>query len=140
MTSVFADTSFYIGLLRRVDELHPRCIAFDGQYRGAFLTSEFVLIELGNWLAETAQRRVMGEFVRRLHSDPRTTILPADSAWTSLGLELYVSRRDKQWSFIDCISFQMMRQHGVTDALSADHHFTQAGFNALLIEGNQSPR
>jgi predicted nucleic acid-binding protein len=47
-------------------------------------------------------------------------------------LALYGQRLDKHWSFIDCVSFEMMRQHGVTDALTTDHHFTQAGFHTLL--------
>lgn len=118
MKTVFADTSFYIALLRRVDELHLKCVAWDRQYHGLFLTSEFVLIELGNYLAETAQRQVLPEFIRRMQADPRTIILPADSFWIAQGLDLYARRCDKEWSFTDCISFEMMRRHNLTDALS----------------------
>jgi len=134
MTTVFADTSFYIALLRPVDDLHLPSKEFDRGYHGFYLTSEYVLIELGNWFAETAQRRVFVELARRLRAEPRTTVVPADASWTAQGLDLYAGRSDKQWSLTDCISFQMMRQHGLTDALTADHHFTQAGFNAVLAE------
>lgn len=134
MNAVFADTCFYIALLRRADALHERCIEWDRQYRGLFLTSDYVLIEIGNWLAETSLRAIFPQLVQRLRSDPRTTILPADTTWTAQGLELYTGRPDKEWSFIDCISFEMMRHHGLTDALTADHHFIQAGFNAILTD------
>ena len=30
------------------------------------------------------------------------------------------------------ISFLVMGQHGITEALTADHHFEQAGFVTLL--------
>jgi predicted nucleic acid-binding protein len=50
-------------------------------------------------------------------------------------LALYGQRMDKHWSFIDCVSFEMMREHDLTEALSADHHFSQAGFHALLAAG-----
>jgi uncharacterized protein len=43
-----------------------------------------------------------------------------------------LSRRDKEWSLTDCISFVVMKERGLTEALTADHHFEQAGFKALL--------
>jgi hypothetical protein len=48
------------------------------------------------------------------------------------GLALYAARPDKEWSLTDCVSFLVMQDHGVTEALTADHHFEQAGFVALL--------
>jgi len=41
---------------------------------------------------------------------------------------------DKEWGMTDCISFIVMEDHGLTDALTADEHFQQAGFRALLRE------
>jgi predicted nucleic acid-binding protein len=48
------------------------------------------------------------------------------------GFELYARRLDKDWSLTDCISFVVMREHGLTHALTGDHHFEQAGFRILL--------
>jgi len=48
------------------------------------------------------------------------------------GLDLYASRPDKEWSLTDCISFAVMQDLGLNDALTGDHHFTQAGFTILL--------
>lgn len=39
---------------------------------------------------------------------------------------------DKQWGLVDCISFVVMRERGIDEALTADHHFVQAGFRALF--------
>lgn len=47
-------------------------------------------------------------------------------------MRLYEERTDKDWSLTDCISFVLMEQNGIQDALTADHHFEQAGFNVLL--------
>jgi predicted nucleic acid-binding protein len=47
---------------------------------------------------------------------------------------LYRDRPDKQWSLCDCISFVVMQSRGLREALSADEHFQQAGFRALLRE------
>ena len=40
--------------------------------------------------------------------------------------------QDKDWSFVDCSSFVLMRRLDLRDALTTDHHFTQAGFRPLL--------
>ena len=48
------------------------------------------------------------------------------------GFDLYSSRLDKAWSLTDCISFAVMTERGLSDALTADHHFEQAGFRAVF--------
>lgn len=68
-------------------------------------------------------------------ADKQTTIIPPDEKLWNRGMELYRSRPDKAWSLTDCLSFQIMWDHGITDALTGDHHFGQAGFNALF-KGN----
>jgi len=57
-----------------------------------------------------------------------------DAAIFAGGLDLYRERPDKDWSLTDCISFVIMRQQQITDALTADLHFVQAGFRALMQE------
>jgi len=38
------------------------------------------------------------------------------------------TRADKEWSLVDASSFVIMTTYGMTEALTTDHHFTQAGF------------
>jgi hypothetical protein len=45
---------------------------------------------------------------------------------------LYGERMDKDWPLTDCISFVVMQREGITDALTGDRHFEQAGFVPLL--------
>lgn len=132
MNWVFADTNFYIALLRPEDVLHDRCALFDQNFKGHFLTSEFVLLDLGNWLADPHNRPVFIETCRLLRAHPTTTILPASKEWFDRGMILYGQRADKPWSLTDCISFEMMRVREITHALTADKHFEQAGFIAVL--------
>ncbi|WP_201150090.1 hypothetical protein [Cyanobacterium sp. IPPAS B-1200] len=56
-----------------------------------------------------------------------------DTAFIQAILKLFESRQDKQWGLIDCISFSVMDEHNLKDALTSDRHFIQAGFNALLL-------
>ncbi len=61
--------------------------------------------------------------VHIVHIDP---VLDTQ-AWT-----LLTQRQDKAWSLVDCSSFVVMNEQGLTDALTSDHHFEQAGFVRLL--------
>jgi predicted nucleic acid-binding protein len=49
-------------------------------------------------------------------------------------LELYRGRSDKDWGMTDCASFVVMAENGISDALTADQHFKQAGFRPLMLE------
>jgi len=70
--------------------------------------------------------------VRALSSEDRFEILTADDESFARGFELFVRRPDKEWSFTDCVSFNVMKDRDITDALTADYHFEQAGFTLLL--------
>lgn len=50
------------------------------------------------------------------------------------GVDLFEQRPDKEWSLVDCISFGVMQDEKLTEALTGDRHFEQAGFVALLKE------
>jgi predicted nucleic acid-binding protein len=68
----------------------------------------------------------------QLAADPAITVIQASPEVFDLGLDLYARRLDKEWSLTDCISFAVMKEHGLTQALTGDHHFEQAGFTILL--------
>jgi hypothetical protein len=96
------------------------------------VTTEWVLTEVGDALAAPVNRGLFLELLAALRADATVTILPASSALFERGVQLYGDRLDKGWSLTDCVSFVVMRQNNIADALTADHHFEQAGFVALL--------
>jgi hypothetical protein len=133
MTSMFADTSFYLALLNGRDRHHQIAIELARRERRSNVTSEFVLLEVGNALCGVPLGRdrflALIERVRQLEN---VTIVPATHGLFNEGLERYRQRGDKTWSLTDCTSFIIMEQRRIEDALTADRHFEQAGFNALL--------
>jgi len=129
---VFADTAFYVAIINERDALHLAAMEFSKQYRAHIVTTEYVLVELGNWFARSAHRNRFGYLIQQVFGDSKTTIVPAERSLLLEGVDLYVSRADKDWSLTDCVSFIVMRQFALTDALTDDHHFAQAGFNLLL--------
>ena len=61
-------------------------------------------------------------------------VVSVDTSLLLRALELYRTRPDKTWGLTDCISFVVMQDHGLTDAVTPDTHFQQAGFRVLLVE------
>ncbi len=129
---VFADTSFLIAVLSERDERHLLARRLSATISEKLVTTEWVLAELGNFLAKSPLRSEFTRFVDELSHDPAVMILGAETASFASGFELFAARLDKNWSLVDCISFAVMTDRGITDALTADHHFEQAGFQVLL--------
>jgi predicted nucleic acid-binding protein len=90
------------------------------------------LTEVADALAAPSDRAEFLRLLQALRDDPRCTIVPASQDLFERGVRFYAERADKGWSLTDCISFVVMQEHGLTDALTGDHHFEQAGFRILL--------
>ena len=101
--------------------------------RAGVVVTEFVLIELGAFFSRRKHRRLFLALVNDLANDPQTRIVAGSRTLYRRGLALFAERLDKDWSLTDCISFAVMAGRKLTDALTADHHFEQAGFRALLL-------
>ena len=67
-----------------------------------------------------------------LRADRALEIVPVSRDLLERGRALYSDRPDKYWSLTDCISFVVMKDYQISEALTGDHHFEQAGFVALL--------
>ena len=132
MRPFFADTSYFLALLNETDPHHAAASEIGGEWLGRLVVTEYVLVELGNALSRGNARKLFPPLVRDCWKSPQTRLVEASTRLFQLGVQLYASRHDKNWSFVDCISFIVMKEHRLTDALTTDHHFEQAGFRALL--------
>jgi len=132
MKPVFADTSFYVALLSQEDDFHDLALEWSESLLGRLVVTEYVLVELGSALSRSKYRSRFVPFVEHQLELPDTLFVPASNALFRQGLRLYASRADKPWSLVDCISFVVIKQRRLTDALTTDHHFEQAGFKVLL--------
>ena len=131
MNAVFADTFFYLALLDERDPSHSQALA-QSRECGAIVTTEFILLELGNACARADDHADFLALLAGIRASPRTQIVPLDSRLLQRGLDLFAGRHDKNWSLTDCISFVVMQDEDLTKALTGDSHFEQAGFKALL--------
>ena len=134
MNRLFADTFFFFAFLNADDSAHCEASSFYDTFDGELVTTELVLTELADGLAGISDRQAFIDFHRALRDDRTVKIIPMNRELFSAGIDLYEKRPDKEWSLTDCISFVVMQRDGLTDALTGDRHFEQAGFHALLRE------
>ena len=129
---IFVDTGFLLAFAQPTDALHPRALAWAATLKERFLVTEYVLLEVVNNLSMPVDRQRARRIVNFVRTDPAYEMLSASRRLFQAGLEIHSQRPDKEWSLTDCISFHVMRDRGITKALAYDHHFKQAGFEALL--------
>lgn len=134
MTPVFADTSYFLALVNSNDPGHELASELGNDLLGQMFVTDYVLVELGSALSRGGDRRVFLELLERLAEDDSTTVIPASDVLFREGVALFAGRPDKDWSLVDCISFVVMKQRRLKQALTTDRHFAQAGFRALLRE------
>jgi predicted nucleic acid-binding protein len=137
---VFADTAYFVALVRTRDQLHRQATNLREHPPGQLLTTEWVLTEAANRLAEPLTREKFMRILSELQVRRDVVIVRADHEYFQQGCELYARRRDKDWSLTDCISFVVMREYGIDSALTSDEDFEQAGFRRLMDPGPQGVR
>jgi uncharacterized protein len=135
--TVLLDTSFIIALENRDDPYHDRAKSLDRELmvKGAvYLLHWGILLEIADGYARARRRSKALDLLDRIESEDGYLVHPITDSILDEAVRLYRSRPDKEWGLTDCVSFILMRQHEVLEALTADTHFRQAGFVALLLE------
>ena len=132
MTELLADAFYYIALLNPSDRFHAAALQATQTLTRPLVTSVWVLMEVADALSAPAVRQRTAHFLQGVFADANTVIVTDHVPWFARGLQLYANRVDKSWTLTDCISFEIMTERGIQEALTGDHHFVQAGFRALL--------
>ena len=135
MKTIFADTLYLVATCLPEDQWYEKAKEVSLELEPfQTVTTETVLIEMLNFFAEykSSVRQAAADFVYRLLDDQRVELAPHGTETFLAGLELYEARLDKGYSLTDCISMNAMRERGINEILTNDHHFAQEGFVVLL--------
>jgi uncharacterized protein len=127
------DTSGLLCLLHKAEPLHEKA---DEYYRAASvrLTHNYVLAEfIALATARRLPRQVALTFVIDLLKNPDIETVWVDKALDGEAMSLLLERQDKTYSLCDAVSFVLMRQRNIKEALTTDRHFEQEGFRRLLV-------
>ena len=134
---LFLDTSFAIALASATDKHHSRALALAETIEREniiLITSQPIVFEIGNALSKAQSRQAGTALLEALMNDPNVEILALSGSLMHGVFQLFKNRPDKEWSLTDCASFLLMKEMDLAEALTADIHFTQSGFKALLLE------
>jgi len=132
---VFLDTAYAIALSSPNDLFHQRAVQLADELKSAgtrLVTTRAILLEIGNALSKQRYRRAAVILLDSLEIDPRVEIIPFSEQLYTRASQLFRERPDKEWTLTDCVSFIVMEDREISEALTTDDHFQQAGFHVLL--------
>jgi predicted nucleic acid-binding protein len=135
MSELFLDAAYAIAISSPRDECHARAIELANRIQAEgipLVTTRAVILEIGNALSKQRLRPSAIALIEGLQSDSNVEIVPLTEELFTRAFQLYQSRPDKEWGLTDCLSFVVMTERGLTDALTTDDDFRQAGFRTLL--------
>ncbi|KOR38577.1 twitching motility protein PilT [Planktothricoides sp. SR001] len=137
MSKLCVDTSGWGNLVDRSQPFHSLAATLyrlARQQNHKIITTNYIMAELVALLTSPLRltRPQIITFVESLRQSPYIEILHIDAETYTKAWQLLSSREDKNWSLVDCSSFVVMQQRNITEALTNDYHFEQAGFVRLL--------
>ena len=129
---VFVDTSFVLALINECDQHHDQAEALSFKFEQSFLiTTVAVLLEIGNAMAKDFRAEANAIF-KLLRNSDKVEVVAIDERLFAKALDIYEKYDDKTWGLVDCLSFIVMGERGVTDVLTFDRDFAEAGFTAVI--------
>ncbi len=132
---IFMDTAFVQALVDRRDQFHQKAQKFELliQQADEIWITETILSEIGDALS-AIDRLGAAQFIDFCYNSENFQVVGVDKFLLDRALKLYRNRLDKTGGLTDCISFTVMQEQDLVEALTTDKHFIQAGFRALLLE------
>jgi predicted nucleic acid-binding protein len=128
---IFIDTSFIIALVNERDQYHHQALSIADQYDSQLLVvTDAVLLEVSNALSRSYKNEAI-QIIEDLMASENVEVVHLNSELFGRAFDLYKTRPDKAWGLVDCISFIVMQDRGMTIAFTFDQHFAQAGFQIL---------
>jgi len=124
---IFVDTGAFLARHLARDQYHERAVAAWGRIRGRIATSNLVLAETFTLLGRWADYVFAAGRARVILASAALSVLRAGSEEESEAVDLFEKYADQRVSYTDCVSFVLMRRHGIERAFTFDRHFEAAG-------------
>ncbi len=139
MRRVFIDTGAFVALRNRAEREHEAArVALSAlvSERVPLLTSNYVFAETYTALLVRVGREEAIEWGRRFHAGAAIELIRVDEVLEAEAWSILEAHADKQWSYVDAISFALMEREDIGEAFAFDRHFAQRGLT--LIPGGDA--
>ena len=132
---VFVDTSGFYALLVKRDDQHQAASRFlrrASKQKRRFVTTDYVLDETATLLKARGHAHLLPDFFDAVLASNVCAVEWIDPVRFRDTQAYFPKHADHAWSFTDCLSFMVMKQLRLVEALTKDEHFQEAGFKVLL--------
>jgi hypothetical protein len=128
---LFVDTGAWIALADADDQYHERAAQVYPEFLRKYqrlVTTNLVIAEAYIAIRRALTHRAAMAFLDRLSQSPRIEKVYSDPTLEAAAHEILRQYEDQDFSYVDAVSFALMRQRGITEAFAFDRHFAIAGF------------
>ncbi|MBA2747624.1 MAG: type II toxin-antitoxin system VapC family toxin [Tatlockia sp.] len=133
INKIFIDTGFVLARINPNDQYRQEAVKLAHRFKNTpAITTEAILLEIGNAMARKYKSQAI-EFIEDCLTSDEIEVVKITPHLFNRSLTLYKKYQDKEWGLVDCLSFVVMLEKGVTQALTFDKHFSQAGFQILTV-------
>ncbi|MFM9903388.1 MAG: type II toxin-antitoxin system VapC family toxin [Pyrinomonadaceae bacterium] len=136
MKKIFVDTAFVLSVVNERDQLHEKANELVKKFGNIpWVTTDLILYEVGNALArnsKTQTQKIISDFIEA----DGVEIVYASPELFRRAFAYFCDYGDKSWGLLDCSTFIVMKDLDITDALTNDKHFEQAGLRRYFVVSN----
>ncbi len=135
MEELFVDTSYFIALVNTRDKYHLLAKEWAEEITQKNQTCHIsipVLFEIADGFAKLQRKEIGIDLINNALNSDNYIVHSFREITYNKAWELYCSRKDKEWGLTGCYSFELMKENNLKEALTAEKHFEQFGYEILL--------
>jgi len=128
------DTSGFFALIDKRDPMHGKAVMWVEKQRKRIrpVSTEWVLGETCTLLVARKRSHLVGRFLDYIDNSAALVLVNPDEMLLHAAKAMIRQQAEQGYSFVDCISFCLMKERGIRNAFTTDTHYRKAGFSALL--------